>query len=420
MTSSRAGGGSRCSCCSPECATEPVRPPDMRTYVRALGRSRQSRRTSRAGCPATRARRWSAGSTRPRRSTPVSTRSRAKSALNRVPGEIARSVRVDGQSVPRMLSCVHLLRWGDTPVLMGDGRTLEIRHLRARATGLRHSPARALPALRAHRGPRPLDGAQAGVPRDARGRDRARHERRPPLPDEPRLEARDGCRAGPVQRPHLTLNNKLMGTGAFAEAAARDGRTTSAATSAAWSAATAPRHAPYVAPPGRRGELNRFRLALTRLRGARAGAGLPRASSASRRRASAFAAATRHASRDARDPHRSRGSVAAIREFIALAWAAPRSSGTRASSPGSSTPRARSAAASSGSATPTRRIIDWTTFACRPARPAVRGRERARGHVERPDPRRPRAAAALPPPDRPGDHAASARSRAAPSSRRAG
>ena len=110
--------------------------------------------------------------------------------------EIARSVRVDGQPVPGLLPCVHLLHSGDTPVLMADGTTLEIADIRPGDRGLRHGAARRVPALLRHRGARPLDGPQARVPRDARGRHRARHERRPPVPHRPRVEARDRRGAG--------------------------------------------------------------------------------------------------------------------------------------------------------------------------------------------------------------------------------
>ncbi len=72
-----------------------------------------------------------------------------------------------------------------------------------------------------------------------------------------------GAEQGPLQRPHLTLNNKLIGTGAFARAAARrrdyqrgylcgmirgDGHLGRRV---------------YERPNGRRGEINQFRLALT-------------------------------------------------------------------------------------------------------------------------------------------------------------
>ena len=43
-------------------------------------------------------------------------------------------------------------------------------------------------------------------------------QRRSPLPHRARLETCDRDRVGgPLQRPHLTVNNKLMGTGGFAE-----------------------------------------------------------------------------------------------------------------------------------------------------------------------------------------------------------
>ena len=68
---------------------------------------------------------------------------------------------------------------------------------------------------------------------DARGRDRAHHERRPPLPDRPRLEARrPAAMCGASQRPYLTPNNTLLGTGGFADAARAVATTTAAATSA--------------------------------------------------------------------------------------------------------------------------------------------------------------------------------------------
>jgi DNA repair photolyase len=142
---------------------------------------------------------------------------RAKSALNRVP---AKSRVPFEWTVNPYRGCSHACLYcvcGDTPVLMGDGRTLEIRHLRPgdqvfgtvrRGVYRRYVTTEVLdhwmvrkPAYRVLL----EDGTELITSGDHRF-----------------LTNRGwkhviGAEWGPLQRPHLTLNNKLMGTGAFEE-----------------------------------------------------------------------------------------------------------------------------------------------------------------------------------------------------------
>jgi DNA repair photolyase len=139
---------------------------------------------------------------------------RAKSALNRVP---AKSRVPFSWTVNPYRGCSHACLYcssGDTPVLMGDGRTLEIRHLRP--------------------GDQVYGTVRRGVYRRYMRTEVVDHwmVRKPAY----RVTLDDGTELitsgdhrfltnrgwkhvtdSPGQRPHLTLNNKLMGTGAFAE-----------------------------------------------------------------------------------------------------------------------------------------------------------------------------------------------------------
>ena len=142
---------------------------------------------------------------------------RAKSALNRVPPNSRVPFR---WTVNPYRGCSHACTFcssGDTPVLMADGRTLEIRHLRpgdeiygtvrrgvyrryVRTEVLDHWMVRK-PAYRVTL----EDGTELVTSADHRF-----------------LTGRGwkhviGAEQGPMQRPHLTLNSKLTGTGAFAD-----------------------------------------------------------------------------------------------------------------------------------------------------------------------------------------------------------
>ena len=134
---------------------------------------------------------------------------RAKSALNRVPEASHMPFR---WTINPYRGCTHACAYcleGDTPILMADGRHAGRSPTCASATP---STARrgAAPYRRyVHdRGARPLVDDQAGVSGHARGRHRADHERRPPLPDRPWLEARDrraaGAGAAPASDPRTT------------------------------------------------------------------------------------------------------------------------------------------------------------------------------------------------------------------------
>jgi DNA repair photolyase len=139
---------------------------------------------------------------------------RAKSALNRVP---PRSRVPFGWTVNPYRGCSHACLYclrGDTPVLMGDGRTLEIRRLRpgdqvygtarrgvyrryVRTEVLDHWMVRK-PAYRVTL----EDGTELVTSGDHRF-----------LTNRGWKQVTDAR----ARRPHLTLNDKLMGTGAFAE-----------------------------------------------------------------------------------------------------------------------------------------------------------------------------------------------------------
>jgi DNA repair photolyase len=142
---------------------------------------------------------------------------RAKSALNRVP---AKSRVPFGWTVNPYRGCSHACVYcmgGDTPILMGAGGTREIRHLRPgdqvcgtvrRGAYRRYVLTHVLdhwmmrkPAYRVTL----EDGTELVTSADHRFLTRRgwKHV--------------IGAEQGPLQRPHLTLNSKLLGTGAFAE-----------------------------------------------------------------------------------------------------------------------------------------------------------------------------------------------------------
>ena len=71
-----------------------------------------------------------------------------------------------------------------------------------------------------------------------------------------------GAERGPLQRPHLTTSNKLMGMRPVRGAAATTRTSTAADTSAGWSAATATSALPRTSAPAElHGDIHRFRLA---------------------------------------------------------------------------------------------------------------------------------------------------------------
>jgi len=142
---------------------------------------------------------------------------RAKSALNRVPPS---SRMFFAWTINPYRGCSHACHFcagGDSAVLMASGRTRELRHIRpgdeiygtvrrgayrryVRTVVLDHWMVRK-PAYRVSLD----DGTQLVTSADHRF-----------------LTGRGwkhviGAQSGPLRRPHLTLNSKLMGTGAFAE-----------------------------------------------------------------------------------------------------------------------------------------------------------------------------------------------------------
>jgi DNA repair photolyase len=185
---------------------------------------------------------------------------RAKTALNRVP---PKSRVPFGWTVNPYRGCSHACTycaWGDTPVLMGDGRTREIRHLRpgdqvygtvrrgryrryVRTEVLDHWMVRK-PAYRVTL----EDGTELVTSGDHRF-----------------LTSRGWKHVTDAwgQRPHLTLSNKLIGTGAFAEPPleTRDYKRGYLCGVIRGDGHLSTRH--YVRRTGRVEELNSFRLALT-------------------------------------------------------------------------------------------------------------------------------------------------------------
>ena len=115
----------------------------------------------------------------------------AKSALNRVPGDSPVPFR---WTVNPYRGCGHACVYcldGATRVLLADGRTRPIADLRPGDAVRGHRGGRrGSPPVRGHGGPRTLVDAQTRAPGHPRGRHRARRQRRPPLPDRPRMAAR--------------------------------------------------------------------------------------------------------------------------------------------------------------------------------------------------------------------------------------
>ena len=142
----------------------------------------------------------------------------AKSALNRVP---ERSRMPFPWTINPYRGCSHACTFcasGDTAVLMADGRTRELRHIRpgneiygtVRRGAYRRYVVTTVLDHWMVRKPAYRVSLENGTELITSG-------------DHRFLTGRGwkhviGAEQGPMQRPHLTLNSKLMGTGAFAEA----------------------------------------------------------------------------------------------------------------------------------------------------------------------------------------------------------
>ena len=181
---------------------------------------------------------------------------------------------------------------------------------------------------------------QAGVPRHARGWDRAVTSGDHRFLSDRGWKYVTGAEQGRDARPHLTLNNQLMGIGAFAESAARDSpdyrrgylvrlimRRRSRRLILLRASRAEPRDVPPL--PARAGGSRGARLAPQRYLTDLGIATMPLPVQGRRWRAP----------RCERSGHSRARVVEAISEIIALALAALRSTGGRASSPASSTPR---------------------------------------------------------------------------------
>jgi len=288
---------------------------------------------------------------------------RAKSALNRVP---AKSRVPFSWTVNPYRGCSHACAYcqvGDTPVLLADGRTREIRHLRpgdqvygtvrrgvyrryVRTEVLDHWMVRK-PAYRVTL----EDGTELITSAEHRF-----------------LSNRGwkhviGTEWGPLQRPHLTQNNKLIGTGAFAEAPLESSDYKRGYLCGVVRGDGHLSTRPYVSRDGRLQELNRFRLTLTDFE---ALARTQRYLEEMRVQSASFRFMAAHGR--CREMHgirtSTRSSVSAIREFIAwpgrtsLEWYKGFLAGIFDAE----------GSFASGFIRITNtdpKIIDWTTFACR-------------------------------------------------------
>ena len=118
---------------------------------------------------------------------------------------IAHAVPLDDQCLQRMQSCLHLLRMGRNADPHGRRRTKPLANLRASGTRSTEPSGRA--SYRRYAVTRVLahwKTRQVGIPGQVGGRHGAHRERRPPLPQQPWLEACDRGRAGsaPAPAPH--------------------------------------------------------------------------------------------------------------------------------------------------------------------------------------------------------------------------
>ena len=247
------------------------------------------------------------------------------------------------------------------------------------------------------RGARALVDDQAGVPRHARGRDRAGHERRPPLPHRARLEARHRPTGGPLQRPHLTIEQRADGHGRLRRCARR----TSADYRRGYLCGIDPRRRapgsdgprpPRTAHRGRttgsdwRSPTSR-RCARTR--------DVPRPDSASPTGEFAFSAPHGRPRAEPRDPNADAGRKSSASTSSSGGRCRRATTGARASWRASSTLRGRPGEASLRIANTDRAIVDWTAACLEPLR--LRPRRGRRAARERPavraDARRPVASA---------------------------
>src|SRR5262245_24542437 len=142
---------------------------------------------------------------------------RAKSALNKVPGDYLPF----NWTVNAFRGCTHACPYcldGDTPILMADGRTTELRDLRVgdRIYGTRKGPTYRhyeVTEVLAHWSTykdafriRLEDGTELVASADHRFLSRRAV-----------WKYVIGAEQGPLRRPHLTLNDELMGVGGFAD-----------------------------------------------------------------------------------------------------------------------------------------------------------------------------------------------------------
>ena len=358
-------------------------------------------REPRRACPATATPRSSAASTRPRRSTCASTRSARSprsTACRRRRGcrSVGRSTRTG--AAPMLAPTAHgATRRSSWPTADAAAGGLRV------GDGSRDRAPRQLPPLRRDRGARPL--VDASSPRTG---SRSRTARELVASGDHRFltdrgwKYVTGAEHGPDQRPHLTMNNALLGTGRFARAAATIadyrrgylcGMIRGDGTSRTYSLRAA---------AGGHGDVHRFRLALARRRGAATARGATSLRQASRPTSSSSSGDRRRAPADAgRSGPRRAPTVERIRELIRwplspdrrLAQGVPRRD-LRC--------RGLAAAASLRIANSDGAIIDWTTPACgtSASTPSSRTARRRERRAVRPPPRwAARAPALLPPVD---------------------
>ena len=229
----------------------------------------------------------------------------AKSAINRVPEASKMPFRWTINPYRGCThACVYCLR-GETPILMADGSHRPLGSAAGRRRDLRHRARRPLPALRPHAGARSLGERQAGVPRRARGRHRARS----PAAITASSPSAAGSTSPAAQQgreqaaaPHDSRSS-LLGHRSLRGGAASTPTTTSAATCAGSSAVTATwRRTPTTGPDATSpAVVHRFRLALVRRRGARACRALPASRTACTRRRSPSMPAPSRTTAGARD-----------------------------------------------------------------------------------------------------------------------
>jgi DNA repair photolyase len=188
---------------------------------------------------------------------------RSKSALNRVPGGSRVPFR---WTINPYRGCSHACTycsWGDTAVLLADGSTLPIRHVRP-GQGIYGTVRQG--SHRRYVLTEVLDHWMVRKPAY-----RVTLENGTELitsADHRFLTGRGwkhviGAEQGLLQRPHLTLNSKLMGTGAFAEGPIANGDYKRGYLSGLIRGDGHPATGSYLREDGSVQEGNRFRLAMT-------------------------------------------------------------------------------------------------------------------------------------------------------------